>query len=119
MTDETLVGTDESGRFIVAGPPCRCGEQLAAGLKEFLDLAERLREPRLYTFEEVSELTGMTVRTLEDRARRGDFEHVSFRDGRRMTREQVDALIAKYTVRSTDDLMIQQELDRRRARGRR
>lgn len=75
---------------------------------------------RLFSLKEVAEVTGISLRVLEDEARARRFEHVHIGASRRMTRDQVRALIAQHTVRpeaAADPLAADRaRMDRRFAR---
>jgi hypothetical protein len=93
---------------------CRCAQELVAGLAQLLDLAHELRSQRLYTLDEVANMTGFTARALEDGARRRRFEHVSLGKARLMTAAQIDKLVGQFTVTTFAPDEATRELDRRR-----
>ncbi|MGI5245139.1 hypothetical protein [Dactylosporangium sp. CA-139066] len=100
-------------------PACTCGQQLVDGIARLLDLANARRDPWLYTFQEVAELMGVGLRVIEDRGRRLEFAFVSFGKSRLLTQEQLDALIAKFTVQPAEVTSADEEIEaRRRARTR-
>ncbi len=53
--------------------------------------------PRLYSLEEVAELTGMALRTLQKECRLGRITHIKYGRLRAMTAAQIEMLIEKHT----------------------
>ena len=69
-------------------------------------------EEEFFTVEQVARRLKVSPRWLADECRAGRVEHVYIARQRRLTREQVEMLIASKTVRPAAD----QELDRTRER---
>ncbi len=87
-------------------------------------VADKVKLPKLYTLPEVAGMTGFTLRTLQDGARKRRFEHHKIGGKRVMTAEQIQKLFGgtfQATAESAPpvDPAIQAELDRRASRGRR
>ena len=53
--------------------------------------------PTLYTFEEIAEGYGFSLRSMKERASAGEFGYVRFGNAWRMTQEQLDAFLAANT----------------------
>ena len=56
-------------------------------------------EPRLYSLDEVADMTRINARWIKDECRARRLTHVHRDRTRGMTPDQVDELLAKYTVR--------------------
>jgi excisionase family DNA binding protein len=70
-----------------------------------------------YTVSEVAKRLGVSSRWLADECRAGRIEHIHIARRRRFTAKQVDALIAKHTVESTNVISEEDKhLDRTRER---
>lgn len=64
------------------------------------------REPMtdFYTFEQVAEITGFALRTLQRDARKNKFAHIHRGRTRLMTEEQIEALITQSITGSANGL---------------
>lgn len=54
--------------------------------------------PERWTLPEVSEMTGRSLRELEDAAREGQLTHYHIGRSRTMSREHIDAMVASFLV---------------------
>jgi hypothetical protein len=78
--------------------------------------------PVLHNFENVAETYGLSLRSLKDKAREGEFSHTRIGRGWFFTEAQLEAFFAAREVKSTGDVRVEQQralLARRRPRQRR
>lgn len=84
-------------------------------------LAER--NSRVYSLEQVAEMTGLSLRAIQLACRASEVEHVHHGKTRGMTLRQIDLLVAHNTNGTTSGplktLAIEDELDQARAASRR
>lgn len=61
--------------------------------------------PKVYTLDEVAAHIGMSRRWVADRVNKDGAEHIRFRKQVRFTAEQVEALVAMFTVKAPEQSM--------------
>lgn len=75
--------------------------------------------PELYTFDDVAERYGLSLRSLKDHARERKFAHTRFGKGWYFTGAQLEAFFAAREVKSTEDVALERmrrNRDRRQQR---